>query len=302
ARPGRPAVRAPSTRVRRHRLGPQAWVRPGRQRARPPARSPDLGRDRARDQADFEGAGLLPRSPCGPERAGVRDDQVPDDVCRRGRAAGRAGGGGRGGGRAVQAPGRSAGDGGRSVPAAALARRGAAGAERAPRRDEPGRAAGAPASRLRASRALAPQALSRSARDDRPLADRRPLRPRLRRSRPARLLLPGELVDLAGHLDPAAEDPRGDRGPRGLLTRSIIVVAYHSGEALGRLLASLEGEDVVVVDNGGDVAERDGVTVVRPGENLGFAAGNNVGARQASGEALVFLNPAPVGEPGAPGG
>src|SRR4029453_5754493 len=102
-------------------------------------------------------------------------------------------------------------------------------------------------------------------RDDRPLADRRPLRPRLRRSRPARLLLPGELVDLAGHLDPAADDPRGDRGPRGLLTRSIIVAGYHSGEALGGLLASLEGEEVVVVDNGGDVAERDGVTGRPPG-------------------------------------
>ena len=39
--------------------------------------------------------------------------------------------------------------------------------------------------------------------DDRPLADLGPLEPRLRRPRPARLLLPRELVDLARHLDPA---------------------------------------------------------------------------------------------------
>ncbi len=64
-------------------------------------------------------------------------------------------------------------------------------------------------------------------------------------------------------------------------------------------MASVEGEEVVVVDNGGDVEELDGVTVVRPGENLGFAAGNNLGARQAKGDVLVFLNPDTVVAPGA---
>jgi len=56
---------------------------------------------------------------------------------------------------------------------------------------------------------------------------------------------------------------------------------------------------VLVVDNGGEVGDRDGVTVVRPGENLGFAAGNNRGAREAGGEALVFLNPDTVAPDGA---
>jgi GT2 family glycosyltransferase len=65
------------------------------------------------------------------------------------------------------------------------------------------------------------------------------------------------------------------------------------------LLDSLEGEDVVVVDNGGDLADVDGARVVRPGENLGFAAGNNRGAREAAGEALVFLNPDTVVAEGA---
>jgi GT2 family glycosyltransferase len=76
-------------------------------------------------------------------------------------------------------------------------------------------------------------------------------------------------------------------------------VAFHSGDALGRLLASLEGVDVVVVDNGDDLGEVEGATVIHPGTNLGFAAGNNLGARQAKGDALVFLNPDTVVAPGA---
>ena len=47
---------------------------------------------------------------------------------------------------------------------------------------------------------------------DRPLAGRRPLEPRLRRSRAARLLLPRALVDLARHLDPAEDPASGHRG------------------------------------------------------------------------------------------
>jgi len=62
----------------------------------------------------------------------------------------------------------------------------------------------------------------------------------------------------------------------------------------------LAGEDeVIVVDNGGDAEEREGVKVVRPATNLGFAAGNNLGVRQATGDALVFLNPDTVVAPGA---
>jgi GT2 family glycosyltransferase len=71
-------------------------------------------------------------------------------------------------------------------------------------------------------------------------------------------------------------------------------VDYRSGEALGRLLDSLEPEaphEVIVVDNAGDVEARDGVTLLSPGENLGYGGGTNLGARQATGDALVFLNP-----------
>jgi GT2 family glycosyltransferase len=62
----------------------------------------------------------------------------------------------------------------------------------------------------------------------------------------------------------------------------------------------LAGEDeVIVVDNGGDAEDREGVTFVWPATNLGFAAGNNLGARQGTGDALVFLNPDTVVAPGA---
>jgi GT2 family glycosyltransferase len=71
------------------------------------------------------------------------------------------------------------------------------------------------------------------------------------------------------------------------------------------LLESLEREDVVVVDNGGGgpeidaAAAREGVRVVSPGRNLGFAGGCNAGAREATGDALIFLNPDTVVASGA---
>jgi GT2 family glycosyltransferase len=79
-------------------------------------------------------------------------------------------------------------------------------------------------------------------------------------------------------------------------------VAYRSGEALGRLLESLRPEaphEVIVVDNGGDAKVPEGVTLLSPGENLGYGGGNNLGARQATGDVLVLLNPDTVVTPGA---
>jgi GT2 family glycosyltransferase len=90
------------------------------------------------------------------------------------------------------------------------------------------------------------------------------------------------------------------------LTRaSVVVVAYRPGDALTRLLDSLDGQDglheVLVVDNGGDVelGGRQRVRVLHPGSNVGFAAGCNVGAAAAVGEVLVFLNPDTVAAPGS---
>jgi GT2 family glycosyltransferase len=75
------------------------------------------------------------------------------------------------------------------------------------------------------------------------------------------------------------------------------------------LLDSLRGEEgleeVLVVDNGGGGAEiddartRPAVRVIDAGENLGFARANNLGAAEARGDVLVFLNPDTVVAPGA---
>jgi len=89
---------------------------------------------------------------------------------------------------------------------------------------------------------------------------------------------------------------------------AVVVVAYHSGAGLVRCLASLRetepGAEVIVVDNGGaeeDIGpERwDGLRVVDPGANLGFAAGANRGAAESDADVLVFLNPDTVVAPGA---
>jgi GT2 family glycosyltransferase len=86
---------------------------------------------------------------------------------------------------------------------------------------------------------------------------------------------------------------------------SVVVVAYRSGEALARCLQAIRedasGAEVIVVDNDGsdrDVAS-DGVRLVEPGENLGFAEGSNRGAAAATGDVLVFLNPDTVVARGA---
>jgi GT2 family glycosyltransferase len=89
---------------------------------------------------------------------------------------------------------------------------------------------------------------------------------------------------------------------------SVVVVAYHSGPALARCLEALRQDapeaDVIVVDNGGaedDVGDErwDGLRVVAPGENLGFASAANRGAAGADDDVLVFLNPDTVVTPGA---
>jgi GT2 family glycosyltransferase len=89
---------------------------------------------------------------------------------------------------------------------------------------------------------------------------------------------------------------------------SVVTVAYRAGDQLTRCLNALAERDpdveVIVVDNGaaGDEVERaraGGVKVVSTGENFGFAGGCNLGAREASGDVLVFLNPDTVIAPGA---
>lgn len=91
---------------------------------------------------------------------------------------------------------------------------------------------------------------------------------------------------------------------------SVVVVAFESGGALLRSLATIDQDrewvdEIVVVDNGRggpelEIAGRSArVRLVLSPENLGFGAGCNLGARVATGAVLVFLNPDAVAMPGA---
>ena len=95
-----------------------------------------------------------------------------------------------------------------------------------------------------------------------------------------------------------------------MLRCSAIIVTHNSGASIGPCLEALAGEDceIVVVDN----ASRDDtvarveefvawhpVHLVANPENLGFAAAVNQGARDASGDVLLVLNPDVIAESGA---
>jgi GT2 family glycosyltransferase len=84
-------------------------------------------------------------------------------------------------------------------------------------------------------------------------------------------------------------------------TVSVVVLAWQDEPWLERAVTSVLASvgvvaDVVLVDNGctsGTVerlASRPGVTVVRPGRNLGFAGGCVAGGQAATGEYLALLN------------
>jgi GT2 family glycosyltransferase len=84
---------------------------------------------------------------------------------------------------------------------------------------------------------------------------------------------------------------------------STIVVAWRSGDDVAALARTLPRDprfELIVVDNGGGApAAAEGITVLAPGTNLGFAGGCNAGARAARGDLLLFLNPDARAEPGA---
>lgn len=84
---------------------------------------------------------------------------------------------------------------------------------------------------------------------------------------------------------------------------SVIVVAFNSGRVLSRCLDALsrqsfENFEVLIVDNGSEDGPIETpssldsrIRILKPGENLGFAAGNNLAARAATADWLVLLNP-----------
>jgi N-acetylglucosaminyl-diphospho-decaprenol L-rhamnosyltransferase len=91
---------------------------------------------------------------------------------------------------------------------------------------------------------------------------------------------------------------------------SVVVVTHNSRAAVSAGLPALHeqlgaGDELVVVDNASADGTLDvvraiapGATVVPTGRNAGFAAAANAGARAASGDVLVFLNPDATPAPG----
>jgi GT2 family glycosyltransferase len=78
---------------------------------------------------------------------------------------------------------------------------------------------------------------------------------------------------------------------------AVVIVSYGSVDDVVELVATLRGlVEIVIVDNGGPpgsqpLPEFDGALVVRPGDNLGWSAGCNLGARHASASTIAFVNP-----------
>lgn len=93
---------------------------------------------------------------------------------------------------------------------------------------------------------------------------------------------------------------------------SVVMVVYMTGDALQEsvacVLADPMVDEFIIVDNGSSctealdlngLVERDRRVVLIQGQgNVGFARGANLGARRASGEVLVFLNPDAFLQPG----
>ena len=84
----------------------------------------------------------------------------------------------------------------------------------------------------------------------------------------------------------------------------VVIVTHNSRDELSACLGALAAStamvapNVVVVDNrstdgtpGLVAGQFPGVTLIQPGENLGFARGNNLGIRASSGELVLMLNP-----------
>src|SRR5262245_15334076 len=95
-----------------------------------------------------------------------------------------------------------------------------------------------------------------------------------------------------------------------MIDTSVIVINWNGLQYLQACLDALAAQqgvefETIVVDNGSTDGSADfvraqfpAVRVVALAENLGFAGGNNAGAREARGRHLVFLNNDTAVQPG----
>ena len=83
---------------------------------------------------------------------------------------------------------------------------------------------------------------------------------------------------------------------------SIVIVNWNSGSLLEGCIRSLlqhaEESEIVIVDNGSEdsslnfLEEIDSdLKIIRNSQNVGYAAGNNIGWRACNGDMVLFLNP-----------
>ncbi|HEV8579108.1 MAG TPA: glycosyltransferase family 2 protein [Thermoanaerobaculia bacterium] len=104
--------------------------------------------------------------------------------------------------------------------------------------------------------------------------------------------------------------PQGLSGEHRDFRASVVIVSYNAKQKLMACLRSVlrslpEGAELIVVDNASSEGNADAIAstfpeicLVRAETNLGFASGCNLGAQQARGRYLVFLNPDTLVEPG----
>jgi GT2 family glycosyltransferase len=80
------------------------------------------------------------------------------------------------------------------------------------------------------------------------------------------------------------------------------VVHWRNEDLLAELVAAWPNDprfELLVVDNGSSAPLPEGIRVLKPGRNLGFAGGANLGIAESRGEIVLILNPDVVPEEGA---
>lgn len=91
-----------------------------------------------------------------------------------------------------------------------------------------------------------------------------------------------------------------------MTTTSVIILSHQPGDWLGPCITSVvsQADEVIVIDNGSAdrsvtlIAEPSGVRILRSEQNLGYAAGVNLGIRTSQGDLIALLNDDALAGPG----